>query len=184
MDVPEDSLARLRKWMSREGPEPNRTKESTVMDDLTEFFLEELKAAKRFTLEEDVMMDEPEVAGYGLRDRGLFDVNMRKKEDNSKSFTVLQVVDPGYRFIEDVRSPYWIGYDYYVQGQKHKELEEEFRKHLPSFRHLFVEAFRVSTDSTIYMINAYFADGSFPEAFETLAARFLAAFFRILEDKS
>ena len=152
-------------------------KPENTHDALQEFFLEELKAVERRTLTEDVTI-------FRLRDRGLFDVHVKKEEHNSESFTVLHVVEPGYRFIEDGQSPYRIGYDYYVQGQKHTELAEEFRKHLPSLVHLFVEAFPGSTDSRTYWINAYFADGSSAEAFETLAARFLAAFFRILEEKS
>ena len=175
--VPEDSFHRLQKWMSGEEPELNRTKEGTVMVDMAGFLLEKLKAAERRSLKGSVTMR--------ARDQGLFDVLMTKEEHNSESFTRLHVVlVPGDRCIEDGQSPYRIGYVYYVQAQRDKELAEEFHKHLPSVRQTFVEKFPVSTEKVIYRINASFADGSFPEAFETLAARFLAAFFRILEDKS
>ena len=94
-----------------------------------------------------------------------------------------------------------------MQGQKHEvcnghnvvhteELEEEFRKHLPALRNLFVHKLCETHDqlpetakedhrpSMLYMINAHFENDSIPEAIETLAASFLAPFFTILEDKS
>ena len=175
--VPEDSFHRLQKWMSGEEPELNRTKEGTVMVDMAGFLLEKLKAAERQSLEGSVTMR--------ARDQGLFDVLMTKEEHNSESFTRLHVVlVPGDRCIEDGQSPYRIGYVYYVQAQRDKELAEEFDKHLPSFRQTFVEPFPLPNGKVIYRINALFADGSFPEASETLAAKFFAAFCRILEDKS
>ena len=61
---------------SREGPELNRTKESTVMDDRKEFFLKELKEAEQVTI------TEPEVTLYDLWKRRFFDVLVRKEEDN------------------------------------------------------------------------------------------------------
>ena len=177
MGVPKDCLDRLRERMSREELAPNRTKEGRVMVDLEDFFLEELQAVKPITREEVP-------AFFLLQDRGLFNVQVSKEKQNSESFTVLTAIQPGDRFIQDGQSPHRIGYDYYVQRDKHKELAKEFRKHLPSLRFLFVQASPPSTDSSTDCIKAYFADGSFPEAFKTLAARFLAAFFRILEEKS
>ena len=198
---------------SGEKPGLNRVKESTVMEYRKIFFLKMLKEAKQVTEPEVtpqercrlyqkrmVMRDVPkdvlarlekwkvaepdtEVTWYALRERGFFDVRVRKKEDNRKSFTVLQVVDPG----RNVRSPFRKGYDYYVQCQNHEELKEEFRKHLPSLRNLFVDALFIHAfckRHDQFMIDAHFEDDIIPEATDTLAASFLAAFFTILEDKS
>ena len=154
-------------------------------------------------LAEQIIITEAEVTWYAPRQPRLFDVRVRK--DDRNSFTVLQVVDPGRLIIENEGSPFWRGYEYYVQDQEHEvcnghtvvnteKLEEELRKHLPDIRNLFVHKLRETHDQLpetakedhrpSMIFNAHFENDSIPEAIETLAASFLAAFFTILEDKS
>ena len=174
------------------------SKEITVMDDRKEFFLTALKTAKQTTY--------TETSGrlYDLKERGFFDVIVAKDTYNKKSFTALQILDPGSaQFSQALWSPMKLGYDYYGKCEKHedgngrvqnifvhtKELEMEFRKHLPDLKNLFIhpncerhEQLRgTAKEDMIYMINAHFENDITPETIDNLLATFLAAFFTILE---
>ena len=61
-------------------------------------------------VEEQIISTKAEVTWYAPGQPRLFDVRVRK--DNRKSFTVLQVVDPGRLIIVNEMSPFILGYEY------------------------------------------------------------------------
>ena len=108
-------------------------------------------------------------------------------------------------------SPFKLGYEYYDEWEKKKgrngrmqnilvheqELKSEFRKHLPDLKHLFIHHYYeghkmwAGNDPTcddriikICRINALFELDMTPATIGNLLSKFLAAFFRILADKS
>ena len=137
---------------------------------------------------------------YDLRFQGWVDVLVTKKTYGTKPFTVLQLLDPGWLFFRKKRCPFKPGYDHYFQGKKHehkngywqnnvvrtRELEMEFRKHLPVLRFLFVDAMEQHQFSSVmgWQIYAHFEGDMTLETIDNLVAHFFAAFFTILEDKS
>ena len=181
--------------------ELNTTKEITVMDDRKEFFLKELNQAKK-------IHTNPMKLFYNLRFQGWGDVLVTKKTYLTEPFTALQVLDPGWLFFRKTWCPFKKGYDYYFQGKKHeyingymqntvvrtRELEMEFRKHLPVLRFLCVDAMEQHQlpdtakedhrSSMGWEIYAHFEGDMTLETIDNLVANFFAAFFTILEDKS
>ena len=170
------------------------------------FFLKQLKAAEQ----ESYCQDYGKI--FRLKDRGLVDVTKGIEVYAQQRFTALHILYPGSALLSmNVFSPFKLGYESYDEWEKKKgdngrmqnilvheqELKNEFRKHLPDLKHLFIHHYYeghkmwAGNDPTcddrivkICSINALFELDMTPATIGNLLSKFLAAFFKILADKS
>ena len=165
------------------------------------FFLDELQAA-------ETSQDLPTGQLFHLKDRGLFDVTKDEEFYSGTKNTALQIIHPSSALLSQPElSAFKLGYRYYEKFEKRgdingreknifahfDELKEKFGTHLPTLKHLFVGDYyaKRTPDTepdhrhiTISYISAHFKLEKDPETVNNLLSSFLAAFFRILADKS
>ena len=173
-----------------------RLDSTQIQSDLTsaeDFFLKELKAAKKSRYRDTKGMI------FNLKERGLVDVTKGLMRYDGKWYTVLRILEPRALLSQEALTAFMPGYEYYEQFRSREkqngrvenilvhqdEVEEKFRTHLTDLRHLFV---RDSTQDDrrvwISSILALFDLEVFPLSVNGHLSSFLAAFFRILADKN
>ena len=166
------------------------------------FFLEELQAAETSSYFPNGQL-------FHLKERGLFDVTKGEESYGGTLNTALKIIHPSSALLsQEALSAFKLGYEYYEKFEKRRdsngreknifvhedELKNEFRTHLPDLKNLFVQDYyeertpdTATQDHrrvTIFHISAYFELEKNPASINNLLSSFLAAFFRILADKS
>ena len=166
------------------------------------FFLKQLKAAEQ----ESYCQDYGKI--FRLKDRGLVDVTMGEESYSGSVNTALKIRHPSSVLLsQQGLTAFELGIRYYEKFEKcgvindrekdifvhGDELEKAFRTHLPELKHLYVVDYKAEKTPdtepdhrhvTIDYIGAHFKLEKDPETINNLLSSFLAAFFRILADKS
>ena len=165
------------------------------------FILKEIQAAETsITLLQEQL--------FHLKDRGLVDVTMGEESYSGSVNTALKIRHPSSVLLsQQGLTAFELGIRYYEKFEKcgvindrekdifvhGDELEKAFRTHLPELKHLYVVDYKAEKTPdtepdhrhvTIDYIGAHFNLEKDPETINNLLSSFLAAFFRILADKS